>query len=394
MDFGASLWWAAIVGSRLGGLGAAVLVACLLAAAGTARDAAPAAPKLLVGVDDNTALWLSRPNGLVAAERGLGLRAVRLMVRWHRGETIPSREQQTALRRVALTAALGQRVVLSVYGTAADAPTDAAGRAAYCHFFGHVVRRIPIVDVVVWNEANNPYFWPAGDAASYEQLLARCWDVLHQVRRRVNVIDSTAPHQDPAAFLLALGQAYRESGRTRPILDTFGHNVYPESSGERPWATHDNGSIDEGDYDRLVAVLSTAFAGTAQPLPGDGRPRIWYLEDGFQTAPPPQKERLYSGSETERDTLAPAADTATGATGATAAPDQATQLRDAIELAYCQPDVGAFFNFQLIDDHSLAGWQSGLLWSDGTVKPAAAIVRQTIDQLASGGVDCTAVSGP
>ena len=51
-------------------------------------------------------------------------------------------------------------------------------------------------------------------------------------------------------------------------------------------------------------------------------------------------------------------------------PDQASQLKDAVELAYCQPAVGAFFNFQFIDEVGLGGWQSGLLWADGTPKPS------------------------
>ena len=48
--------------------------------------------------------------------------------------------------------------------------------------------------------------------------------------------------------------------------------------------------------------------------------------------------------------------------------DQSSQIRNALELAYCQPAVGAFFNFQLTDQTDLGGWQSGLLWADGTPK--------------------------
>ena len=42
-----------------------------------------------------------------------------------------------------------------------------------------------------------------------------------------------------------------------------------------------------------------------------------------------------------------------------AAPDQATQLSDALQVAYCQPAVAAFFNFELADEANLGGWQSG-----------------------------------
>jgi hypothetical protein len=71
----------------------------------------------------------------------------------------------------------------------------------------------------------------------------------------------------------------------------------------------------------------------------------------------------------------------------------ATQLRDALLLAYCQPEVGAFFNFELIDESRLGGWQSGLLWRDGTRKPSYEPFKQTVATLAARSVDCTQVPG-
>jgi hypothetical protein len=331
----------------------------------------------LLGVDDDTAKWVARPDGVVGVNRDLGIGAMRIMVPW-RGQSVPSKAQQVYLHRIALTVALGQRVVFALYGRAADAPVTAGRRKAYCGFAAHVLARIPqLNDIVIWNEVNNPTFWPrSGGAPAYEALLARCWDSLHSVRRTINVVDSTAPHQDPGTFIAQLGAAYRASGRVRPILDTFGHNVYPERSAEVPWAEHDNGSIDEGDYRKLISVLGQAFGGTAQPLPGEGRTTIWYLEDGFQTQIPRGKRRLYSGAETDKHALSVV--------------DQAAQLKSAIALAYCQPNVGAFFNFQLLDDHHLGGWQSGVLWADGTPKPSYTDLRDAIAAVEAGSVDCGA----
>jgi len=51
---------------------------------------------------------------------------------------------------------------------------------------------------------------------------------------------------------------------------------------------------------------------------------------------------------------------------------QARLLRSAIALAACQPHVRAFFNFELVDEPRLAGWQSGLVWRGVHRKPAAA----------------------
>ena len=52
--------------------------------------------------------------------------------------------------------------------------------------------------------------------------------------------------------------------------------------------------------------------------------------------------------------------------------------------------MGAFFNFELADETNLAGWQSGLLWSDLTPKPSYVAFRSTVRRVASGRVDCAA----
>src|SRR5205807_901043 len=128
----------------------------------------------------------------------------------------------------------------------------------------------------------------------------RCWDALHAVRRGVNVIAASSPRgndnpsassnvsHSPVNFYLKLGEAYRASGRRLPIFDTVGHNPYPSSNAERPWTRHPaSTTIGEGDYDKLMSVLEEAFGGTAQPLPGEGRVSIWYMEQGFETAVDP-----------------------------------------------------------------------------------------------------------
>ena len=114
----------------------------------------------------------------------------------------PTRDAGIYLHRAAQMVARGERVVLAVYGHPWQAPVDARQRGYYCSFLHHVVSRIPIRDVVVWNEVNSPQFWPASAGpAAYEALLARCWDRLRTVRPGVNLISTTAAHYDPAAFI-------------------------------------------------------------------------------------------------------------------------------------------------------------------------------------------------
>lgn len=342
-----------------------LLVTSAPAAAGTG---------LLVGVDDDNAKWTARNGAYFAVYRDLGLKALRVTVTWHANESGPTRTDLTELGRV-VPAAFGLRVVLAVSGGPADAPLDQGSRDRFCGFAASLLQRYPTVnDVVVWTEPNSATFWrpQQGAPAAYEALLARCWDVLHAVRPRVNVIAASAPHQKPAAWYQGLGAALRASGRRLPILDTIGHNAYPNRSDEAPDTVHKGASLDEGDYERLMQALRTAFQGTAQPVPGERGVSIWYLEDGFQTAVDPSRSAGYHGTETDHHLTA----------------SQGAQLAAAVRLAYCQPAVGAFFNFELADERDLGGWQSGVLWADGTPKPSYNAFRQAIRDVNLGAVAC------
>jgi hypothetical protein len=299
-------------------------------------------PQLLVGVDDDTLKWTSQPVDVVRWQRELGADAVRVWVPWQ-GERAPNATRVVELQR-AEQAAHMTTVVLAVFGFGRDTPLTPSAQSRFCGYAERALELVPDARaVVVWNEANSRTYWQ-GTPAQYEQLLARCYDVLH--RRGLTVLDSTASAHAPEAFLDALGVAYRASGRKRPLVDAFGHNPYPETAAELPDATHAPGFLGEGDYARLREALRTF-----------GSPDVWYLEDGFQTGVPVALKRRYDGSETV-PTITPAA--------------QALRLRDAIELAACQPHVRAFFNFELVDETRLAGWQSGLIYRGVHRKPAAA----------------------
>jgi hypothetical protein len=350
--------------------------------------AAQAATYLRLGFDDDTIKWIVRPDGFVGAQRALGAAFTRITIPWRRGEVVPGPLARTYLLRARLAGNLGQKVVIAVYGRPSQAPTDALSRAQYCSYVRAAVARLPSMSaVVIWNEANSPSFWPQGagaGAAAYEALLARCYDVLHAYRPTVNVVDSTAAHYDPAGFILGLGAAYRASGRARRIVDTFGHNPYPDSAAEPPWAIHPGlGTVAEGDYQTLLDALAAAFDGTPQPVPSALWPRIWYLEDGFQTSFPPFLSRLYTGRENDPTVLPPVGEGVS----------QASQLTAAISLAYCQPAVSAFFNFKLVDERRLVGWQSGLMYSNGIWKPSFSAYQQIAAAVANHTIDCTKVDG-
>src|SRR5207237_840662 len=127
----------------------------------------------------------------------------------------------------------------------------------------------------------------------------------------LTVLDSTASAHAPDAFLRAVGASFRASGRTRPLVDAFGHNPYPADALEPPAAVHAPGFVGEGDYARPVHVIRAAFGGT---------PNIWYLEDGFQSAVPAGLRSHYNGRENV-STISPV--------------QHARQLAAAIRLASC-----------------------------------------------------------
>jgi hypothetical protein len=381
---------AAVARGVLFGLGVCVLAVIPITASAAPGPVAAAPRPLVIGVDDDHAKWLARPDGLVAKYEDLGLDAVRLTIPWRSGQSRPYRVR-VYLHRAALLIQSGQRVVISVFGRPSDAPVDDASRRQYCDFLHYIFVRIPFRDVAVWNEANSPQFWPASAGAEeYEKLLATCWSRLHALRRDVNVISTTAAHYDPAGFVRAIGDAYRASGRRRPIVDIFGHNPYPDNAAEPPWVQHaDPTTVGQGDLPRLLHAIDTAFAGTAQPLPGERRTTVWYLETGFQTTVPRGKRRFYTGEETDSYAVPPL-----GVVDADPwQRDQATQIRDALLLARCQPEVGAFFNFELLDEDRLSGWQSGVLYRDGTAKPSYDAFKAAVAQVRAGTVDCSTVTG-
>ena len=283
-------------------------------------------------------------------------------------------------------------------------PLDPGSRDQFCGYARSLLRRLPeLNDIEIDNEPNSKNFWrpqfgpdgrPASPAA-YELLLARCYDLLHAERAEVNVVAFSTSNRgtdsprgiaaglSPGSFILGVGAAYRASGRSEPIFDTVSHHPYPLSSREPPGQHHlDPRVIGEGDWSRLMGVLYTAFSGTAQPIPGQcgiGRcVEIWYSEDGFQTEVEDEKAGLYSGAENA--VTVPAESTGR---------DHGFQLGSALRIAFCQPFVGAFFNFELVDEARLSGWQSGLFWPDWTPKQSTADFASAVGAVTSGRVDCS-----
>jgi hypothetical protein len=312
-------------------------------------------------------------------------------------------------------------VILVVQTFGSGTPLDDAARNDFCTYARSAIASFPSInDIVIGNEANASFFWrpqynPDGSSAApaaYEALLARCYDVLHAFRPAINVAaPGTSPagndnpwaysniSHSPTMFIRDLAAAYRATGRTRPIFDTVVHHPYGMVNAERPYLMHPfPNAISEGDWNRLVSTYQESFAHTAQPVPGRCFRRghcvsIWYLETGFQTTPGPGAP-LYYGFENVPTIPDVARLQNASSIATTPAPDQATQIRDALRLAYCQPYVGAVFNFLIRDDPNLGGYQSGVLWANWTPKGSYGAVKRIVANVNSGHISCAAPGRP
>jgi hypothetical protein len=154
-------------------------------------------------------------------------------------------------------------------------------------------------------------------------------------------------------------------------MDAYVQHVYADNSSQSPTVAHPNTtSIGVADYGKLVALLGQAFDGTAQP--GSTLP-IVYGEFGVESQIPAAKEALYTGDEPT--TIKPV-DEAT----------QAAYYRQALSLAFCQPNVSALLLFPARDEPARAGWQSGIYYVDGTPKSSRPPVSAAMKRATGGSI--------
>jgi hypothetical protein len=313
-----------------------------------------------------------------------GFRAVRITQIWPAGATTLAAQDKTVLTNVVTAAKLANVTVLTSIlnkGSATTPLTD-ADQSAFAAYAADVVRQVPALRIVIiGNEPNlNRYWLPqfntdGTDAAApaYEALLAKTYDAVKAVAPNVTVLGGAVsprggdvaggirPTHSPTVFIQDMGQAYRASGRTTPIMDGFAFHPYEDDSSIAPVnGTHPNTTtIALADYDKLVALLGQAFGNFSLP--------IWYDEFGVETQIPPAKQSLYTNTE-------PAA------TKPVTEATQAAYYRQAVQLAFCQPNVRGLFLFHAFDESDLTGWQSGLYYADDTPKSSLGAVRLAFEE--------------
>jgi hypothetical protein len=321
-----------------------------------------------------------------------GFRAVRITSMWEPGMREPPENEAAVLANVSAAAALhGVRVFVSVFHIGSrTTPLTPEARADFASYTAAITTANPTFrDLIIGNEPNLNRFWlpqfnvngTGASAPAYLSLLAATYDAVKAAAPDARIwggalaprgVDRPGTGRDtisPTRFLRELGQAYRGSGRLDPVMDGFAFHPYGENSSvpvDRLPADPDHlGLVDQ---DRLVRLLGQAFDGTAQT--GSGMP-ILYDEYGIESVVNPEKAALYSG--TEPATTRPVAE-----------PAQALAYAQALRMAYCQSNVAGILLFHSADETALSGWQSGLLYPDGTPKSSLGVVRDTLDAIAGG----------
>jgi hypothetical protein len=279
--------------------------------------------------------------------------------------------------------AAGISVTFSLVPAGAQAPDP----TAFCQWAGLLATTYPsVTSFIVGNEPNATRFWspqhtaadPDAGADTYEAVLARCYDTLKAVNPKIQVIGlALAPRAvdanstKPLEFVREVGAAYRESGRTTPIMDVAAIHPYPNPNASPPPAP-DDAFYDDPDFfgipqlDRVKQSLYDAFAGTGQPTTLTGL-KLLVDEIGYQTNE--TGSSLYTGAETS-PTVSEA--------------QQAAYYARVVQLYACDPSISAVLFFHLVDETNLnstptsGGWQSGLEHPDGSPKPSSASVQQAV----------------
>jgi hypothetical protein len=331
---------------------------------------------------------------------------------------MPEWDKQTLDNATAAAQLSGVRLMVSVSNldsrTAPNTPSLQEELAIYALT---IARAYPTVtDFIIGNEPNLNTFWmpqfakpqyktvttrtrikgklvtkrkkvmkgmPADLAAiGYTNLLAKAYDVLKEFNPAINVIGvalsprggdnplASRPTHSPVTFLMDMGAALRNLNRSKPIMDTFAFHPYGETSKIAPTFAHPNSkNIGLGDYAKLTSTLIQAFKATAQPaanLP------IVYDEFGVQTTIPSAKQAGYTnlGSKVAKDAVSEAL--------------QAQYYRQALTMAYCQPNVVGLLFFHVTDEFNGNTWQSGVYYADDTPKSSLPAVRAAAEAARAG----------
>jgi hypothetical protein len=357
-----------------------------LALAGSARTAIAVGVSEDRGKEANAAAFFSTLHDL-------GMTRNRVSIIWDPTQPAVIPQEQQIKQWLPYAQADGVKIVFAIASKNARDFSSASGAAAqFAAFLQNVAHAFPqVTDYVIGNEPNQPYFWLPQfgsdgkplSAAEYEPVLAQSYDALKSVNPAINVIGlGLSPRgndnpnaksnisRSPVRFLYDLGVAYRQSGRTKPLMDELAYHPYPAHNTDLPQTGYTWPNAGLPNLNRIKQAAWDAFNGTAQStFKETGKtpfspPLTFDLDElGWQVATLPALAGLYTGTEN-----VPTIDEAT----------QATYYAESVQSAECDPTVASLSFFLLSDEANLLGWQSGLERVNGEKRPSYDAVKQAI----------------
>jgi hypothetical protein len=392
------------------------VIAAVLVLAGAARA------DVIVGVNDDAGRSAAQADWFYPAMGAEGLTNNSITLRWD--DTAPTAipDQAGVQQALDLAAANGVTVELDLFplhsqvftGAAPCAPStdpegcgDTARIQQFAAWTGLVAKTFPTVDqFVVMNECNQPLFvnpqWDqSGQNESAEicgRALVAAYDTLKSVdptnvvwgvglspRGNDNPSAASNASTSPVTFLRDLGAWFHafvaKTGRTKPLMDGLDFHPYPIPQSQpfvQGYTSPNNATV--SNLPRIYQAFYDGFSGTPQPTigqqTGGGLP-LSLNEVGIQTD---STGKLgYVGTEVS-------ANAAGGVIGDFATESyQASWYKQMLDLLACDPNVRIVNIYHLIDEASLAGWQSGLYYVDRSAKISAGVVH---DWIASTGGVC------
>src|SRR3954468_3490330 len=356
----------------------------------------------LAGAASSTSFGVADDAGKYAEDGGagfftmltqLGMTENRMAVFWDPSQPTTIVDQAFFDRSISQAQRRGIDVMFAIYPLKARALVDTPnGIQLFAQYAAKVVERYPYVrKIVCLNEGNQPRFHQpqfddSGNGISgyvQEQAMAACYDAVKGVDPGIDVIafglsprgndDFDAPSNvshSPIRFLEEVGDAYRQSGRTKPIADDLSIHCYPNVNTDAPSIGYLWPKIGCVNFDRLKQAWWDAFHGTAQPLFREAglaedapHVRIYVDEVGYQATVAGDKASLYTGAEN-----VPLVNEAT----------QGSYYAQLIALMACDPDVALLNFFHAVDERSLSAWQSGVVLPDGTRRASFTAVKDAI----------------
>lgn len=374
-------------------------LAALLALAALTVVGSASADPMRYGVADDWPKFHACGDVWWSSAKDIGYQDLRMTVQWNEATPTVIPFQSNLKTAIDCAKLNNVRPILAIYPLHPSAiGSNASAQAQFATFVSLVGQAFPgVKDFIVGNEPNVNRFWQpqysgGKDAAAtdYEHTLAQSYDALKAVRPdsvvwgpaissrgNDNANASSNPSHSPVWFIKYMGDAYKASGRTKPIFDEFNFHPYPPIQDTDPFSkSFQWPQAGAANLDRIKQALWDAFNGTGQPT-------VVEQPGGRQTQFAAPQTLPINMDEAGEQTVVAGHDAAYDGTSENVnAISEAQQAANHVELAEigaCDPAVKSVLYFPLIDDTGIStGFQSGNLFADQAKKQSYTAMKAKI----------------